>query len=79
MNRRLAQKIANNIWILIIVFALTMGGLGVYMNGIAEFNTSRLYQTIFILSFGSGEIFLILVQAILMVENRIVVVRRPVE
>ena len=56
-----------------------MGGLGVYLNGIAEFNTSRLYQTTFILSFGSGEIFLILVQAILMVKNRIIVVRRPVE
>ena len=79
MNKLTIYKITKNTWILIIIFATAMGGLGAYLNEIAVFGTSRLYQNIFILSLGLGEILLILIGAILMVRMHTIVVRRSTE
>lgn len=76
MNKLTIYKIAKNIWIPMLVFTLVMGGLGAYLNGTAIFSTSKLYQSIFIMSFGFGEILLILVGAIIMIKTRMIVLRR---
>jgi uncharacterized membrane protein YkvI len=77
MKRSFTNNLVKDLWVFILCFFIAMLILGSYLSGLAAFSSSRLHQEVFILSFGLGEIVLVLLAVILMMRKGVIAMQRP--
>lgn len=77
MKRSLTDNLVKDSWVLISCFSIAMSTIGSYLYSLATFHSSRIYQEIFILLFGLGEIVLFSFIGILLIRKGVIVLQRP--